>query len=44
MPPKGFETITIPKALAIRLRKMKKGQRLGSVGECIEYLLKFTIW
>ncbi len=44
MPPKGYETITIPKALAIRLRKMKKGQRLASIGDCIESLLRFTVW
>ena len=44
MPPKGYETITIPTKLAVRLRKMKRFQRLGSVADCIEYLLKFTIW
>lgn len=44
MPPKGYETITIPRALAVRLRRMKKAQGLSSVGACIEYLLKLTVW
>jgi len=44
MPPKGFESITIPKALAVRLRKMMKGLRLDSPAACIEYLLKLTGW
>ena len=44
MPPKGFVSITISKALADRLNRMKKAQKLGSTAECIEYLLKFTIW
>lgn len=44
MPPKGYETITVPKALAVRLRKMKRYQNMDSIGDCIEYLLKFTIW
>jgi len=44
MPPKGYKTVTLPRALVARLERMKKGQRLGSVAECIEYLLKFTVW
>jgi len=44
MPPKGFTAITIPTALAARLKRMKKAQRFNSVGDCIEYLLKFTVW
>lgn len=44
MPPKGFTTITIPKALAARLKRMKKAQCFNSAGDCIEYLLKFTVW
>jgi len=44
VPPKGYETITIPKKLAVRLRKMKKAQRLASIADCIEYLLRFTVW
>jgi len=44
MPPKGFKTITLPAALAARLERMKKAERRSSVAECIEYLLKFTIW
>ncbi|HEX9914254.1 MAG TPA: hypothetical protein VGB32_04985 [Candidatus Bathyarchaeia archaeon] len=44
MPPKGYVAITVPKELADRLNRMKKAQRLGSVAECIEYLLKLTVW
>jgi len=44
MPPKGWETITVPRALAVRLRRMKKAQRFDSVAECIEYLLRLTVW
>jgi len=44
MAPKGFETITIPKALAVRLRRMRNAQHLGSIAECIEYLLRFTVF
>lgn len=44
MPPKGYVSITVPRALATRLKRMKRAQRLGSVAECIEYLLKFTVW
>jgi len=44
MPPKGYETITIPKALAVRLRRMKKAQGLSSVAECIENMLSLTVW
>ena len=44
MPPKGHVTITIPRQLADRLNRMKKGERRDSVAECIEYLLKLTVW
>lgn len=44
MPPRGYKTVTLPKALVARLKRMKKAQRLGGIAECIEYLLKFTIW
>ena len=44
MPPKGYEAITIPKALAVRLRQMMRGQRLDSPADCIEYLLRLTVW
>lgn len=44
MPPKGYVSITIHKALAARLERMRKSQRFSSLGECIEYLLKFTVW
>ena len=44
MPPKGYESITVPTALAARLRRMMKAMRLGSIVECIEYLLRFTMF
>jgi len=44
MPPKGYKTVTLPRALVTRLERMKKAQRFDSVGDCIEYLLKFTVW
>ncbi|MBA7698301.1 hypothetical protein ES703_106978 [subsurface metagenome] len=44
MPPKGYVTITVPRALAVRLRKMKDGLGLDSPAACIEYLLRLTMW
>ncbi len=44
MPPKGYETPSIPKALMVRLRRMKKAQGFKSIWECIEYLMRFTVW
>ena len=40
MPPRGYESITVPKALAARLRRMKKGLKKDSIVECLEYVLR----
>jgi len=44
MPPKGYKTVTLPVSLVKRLEAMKKGTRARGIAECIEQLLRFTIY